>query len=70
MRAESITLTKLKQRFAPTILAAHAEHEDETVTVSRESWREVMQFLRDDPELRYNFLMDSALIVISALEWD
>ncbi len=58
MRAESITLTKLKQRFAPTILAAHAEHEDETVTVSRESWREVMQFLRDDPELRYNFLMD------------
>lgn len=58
MSQESITLGKLKQRFAPEVLAQHAEHGDDTVTVKRESWRDVMRFLRDDPELRYNFLMD------------
>jgi NADH/F420H2 dehydrogenase subunit C len=58
MSAASITLSKLQARFAPVILEQHAEHGDETVTVKRESWREVMQFLRDDPELQYEFLMD------------
>jgi NADH-quinone oxidoreductase subunit C/D len=54
----SMTLNKLQERFAPAILEHHAEHGDETVTVDRESWREVMRFLRDDPELQYEFLMD------------
>jgi NADH-quinone oxidoreductase subunit C/D len=58
MSQESITLAKLTQRFAAAIVATHAEHGDETVTINRETWREAMQFLRDDPELRYNFLMD------------
>lgn len=58
MSKESITSVRLKQRFAPVILAQHAEHGDETCTVSRESWRDVAQFLRDDPDLRYNVLMD------------
>jgi NADH-quinone oxidoreductase subunit C len=57
-QAASMTLSKLRERFAPVILAHHAEHGDETVTVHRESWRDVMRFLRDDPALRYEFLMD------------
>jgi NADH-quinone oxidoreductase subunit C/D len=57
-QAASMTLSKLRERFAPVILAHHAAHGDETVTVHRESWRDVMRFLRDDPALRYEFLMD------------
>jgi NADH-quinone oxidoreductase subunit C/D len=58
MSAESVTLTTLQQRFPQAILAQHAAHGDATVTVARAAWREVAQFLRDDPACRYNFLMD------------
>lgn len=58
MQQESITSVKLKQHFASAILAQHAEHGDDTFTVSRDSWQDIMRFLRDDPDLRYNFLMD------------
>jgi NADH-quinone oxidoreductase subunit C/D len=58
MSHASVSLSKLKQRFAPVLVTHHAEHGDDTVTVKREAWREVMQFLCDDPELRYTFLMD------------
>ena len=58
MSQESITLAKLTQRFGSAIVATHAEHGDDTITIDRETWREAMQFLRDDPDLRYNFLMD------------
>ena len=58
MHAESVVLTKLQQRFSQAILTQHAEHGDTTVTVRRESWREVAQFLRDDADCQYNFLMD------------
>ncbi len=54
----SKTLTKLQQQFPQTVLAHHADHGDDTVTVSRESWREISRFLRDDADLRYDFLMD------------
>ena len=58
MSQASISLSKLKQHFAAAVLSHHSEHGDETVTVKRDAWREVMQFLRDDAALRYNFLMD------------
>jgi NADH-quinone oxidoreductase subunit C/D len=58
MNDKSVTLTKLQQRFPQAILAQHADHGDDTATVARESWREIARFLRDDPDLRYNFLMD------------
>jgi NADH-quinone oxidoreductase subunit C/D len=58
MSGKSVTLTKLQDHFPQAIVAQHAEHGDETVTVTRVSWRQVAQFLRDDPDCRYNFLMD------------
>jgi NADH-quinone oxidoreductase subunit C/D len=58
MGSESVTLTTLQQRFPQAIVAQHAAHGDETVTVTREAWRQVAQLLRDDPACRYNFLMD------------
>ena len=40
------------------LLAQHAAHGHDTLVVKREAWREIMRFLRDDPDLRYSFLMD------------
>ena len=58
MTNASKTLTKLQQQFPQAILAHHADHGDDTATISREAWRDVAQFLRDDADLRYDFLMD------------
>ena len=52
------TSVRLQQQFASAILAQHAAHGDETLVVKRDAWRAVMRFLRDDPELRYDVLMD------------
>ena len=58
MSDASMTSVRLQQQFAPAILAQHAAHGDDTLVVQREAWREVMRFLRDDPDLRYDVLMD------------
>jgi NADH dehydrogenase I D subunit len=58
MSATSVTLAKLQQTFPQAILGHHTEHGDDTVTLARDAWRDVARFLRDDPALRYNFLMD------------
>ena len=62
MSTESRTSARLKQRFAPVILGQHTAHGEDTCTVTRASWREVMQFLRDDPDLQYNVLMDLTVV--------
>jgi NADH-quinone oxidoreductase subunit C/D len=58
MSQASITFGKLRQRFASALQDQYIMHGDETVTIRRESWRDVMRFLRDEPDLQYNFLMD------------
>jgi NADH-quinone oxidoreductase subunit C len=51
---------RLQAKFADAILGAHAFRGDETVLVRREDLRSVMAFLRDEPDLAFNFLMDVA----------
>jgi NADH-quinone oxidoreductase subunit C/D len=58
MSDESVTSVRLHQKFASAMLTQHTAHGDDTLVVKREAWRDVMRFLRDDPDLRYNFLMD------------
>ncbi len=58
MSDASVTSVRLQQQFGSAIVAQHAAHGDDTLVVKREAWREIMRFLRDDPDLRYNFLMD------------
>ncbi len=58
MTEASTTLQKLQARYAWAMREHSVVHGDETVMVERGAWREVMQFLRDDPALQYNFLMD------------
>jgi NADH-quinone oxidoreductase subunit C/D len=70
MSTESRTSARLKQRFAPVILGQHTVHGEDTCTVTRASWREVMQFLRDDPDLQYNVLMDLTVVDYLAMPRD
>ncbi len=58
MSDASVTSVRLQQQFGSAILAQHTAHGDDTLVVQRAAWREIMRFLRDDPDLRYDFLMD------------
>lgn len=51
-------LPKLKERFGQVKLLAGSFRDMVTVVVPRESIRELCQFLRDDPELRYDMLFE------------
>jgi NADH-quinone oxidoreductase subunit C len=48
----------LRARFGAKILDAHDRLGDETVIVARDDAPEVFRFLRDDPEMAFDFLMD------------
>ncbi len=54
------TLARLKERFAAQGLRAAEFRGDTTVLVPREKLHDVMQFLRDDAQCRYDFLSDVA----------
>lgn len=64
----SKTLQRLQANYAWAIREHAVTHGDETVMVERGVWREVMQFLRDDPDLQYNFLMDLTAVDTMQLE--
>jgi NADH-quinone oxidoreductase subunit C len=51
-------ITLVTNRFPGAALASHAFRGDQTVILKRESLLEVARFLKEDPALRMNFLMD------------
>jgi NADH-quinone oxidoreductase subunit C len=65
MADESLTLRKLRERFADSILETHSHVGDDTAIVRPEALVAVCRFLKEDPELDYNFLMD--LTAVDAL---
>ena len=48
----------VKDRFSDAVSATHTYRGDETVVLHRESLLEVARFLKQDPSLEMNFLMD------------
>ncbi|MET0152819.1 MAG: NADH-quinone oxidoreductase subunit C [Candidatus Binatia bacterium] len=48
----------LRARFGDGIVDAHDRSGDETVLVMREKAPELFRFLRDDPEMAFDFLID------------
>ena len=48
----------IRERFADKIVDAHDRLGDETVVVARDHALEVYRFLRDDPEMAFDFLID------------
>lgn len=55
---ESLTFKKLKERFPDSILQTHSFRGDDTALVKRVDIVAICRFLKEDPELSYNFLTD------------
>jgi NADH-quinone oxidoreductase subunit C len=55
---QSLTLRKLGERFGGDILETHSHRGDDTAVVPPEKIVEVSRFLREDPELDYDMLVD------------
>ncbi len=51
-------LDRLRERFGDAVLATHSKFGDDTAVVARERVRELLFFLRDDPELQFNLCSD------------
>ena len=58
MSTENLTAQKLRERFGEAILDVRTFRDELTVIIRREDALAVNEFLRDDPELRYNYLVD------------
>ncbi|HEY9900770.1 MAG TPA: NADH-quinone oxidoreductase subunit C [Pantanalinema sp.] len=54
----SITLSKLQEKFKKEIVAVSSWRADDCVVIRKEALVAVAAFLRDDPELDYNMLVD------------
>jgi NADH-quinone oxidoreductase subunit C len=55
---KSVVLAKLTEKFGDGIVATHSDFGDDTAVVRRERIVEICTFLRDDPELAFDFAMD------------
>ncbi len=51
-------LERVKEKFSQDIIETHAFRGDETVVLRAKALCEVAKFLKDTPELDFNFLMD------------
>ena len=58
MAEDSLTLTRLREKFAANILETHSFFGDDTAIIHAEAILPVATCLKNDPELDYNFLMD------------
>ena len=54
----NLTIDKLREIFPDEILDTHDQHGDVTVIVKPDLILEIARFLKEDPELQYNFLTD------------
>jgi NADH-quinone oxidoreductase subunit C len=54
----NVTLDKLSKQFPRSVIETHTYRGDATAIVRREDILAICKFLRDDPELAYNFMMD------------
>lgn len=55
---ESPTLKRIREHFADTVLSAHSYLGQDTVVIAESHLVQLAEFLRDDSELRFNYLMD------------
>jgi NADH-quinone oxidoreductase subunit C len=56
--AELIEITKIRENFPDAIQEVYVFRGDTRITVRRELIAEILQLLRDDPELKYNFFSE------------
>ena len=53
---------KVKEKFSDAVFAAHDFRGDEMVVVRREALLEIVRFLKEDPEMDFNILMDLSAV--------
>jgi len=53
---------KVKEKFPDAVFATHDFRGDETVVVRREALLEIVRFLKEDPEMDFNVLMDLSAV--------
>lgn len=51
-------LRAIVKKFKDEIIESHSAHGDESIVLKREAIREVCLFLKNDPKMAYNFMMD------------
>lgn len=55
-------LERVSQKFSEVILETHSFRGDNTILIQKESILKVMEFLKTDPELEFNVLMDLSAV--------
>src|SRR5690606_12339899 len=55
---ESTVLQKIRDRFSDTVIELHSRLGEDTAVISKKALLDVARFLKEDPELRFNYLMD------------
>ena len=55
---QSTSLTRLQESFPEEILGTHSRLGEDTATLKPEALARVARFLKEDPQLRFDFLMD------------
>lgn len=61
-------LRKVKEKFGDAVLETHTNFGDATVTLRKESVRSLARFLKEDPELDFNVLMDLTAVDYLSME--
>jgi NADH-quinone oxidoreductase subunit C len=54
----SITLQKIKENFENDVIEVHSHFQQDTAVLAPSALLPVATFLKEDPELQYNYLMD------------
>ena len=52
----------IQKKFGSVILSTHDFRGDETIVIKKETLASLMQFLKDDPDLNFNVLMDLSAV--------
>lgn len=55
---ESITISKVKAKFGNDVISSSSWRGDDALVIRKEALLAIAKFLREDPELDYNFLVD------------
>ena len=56
------TIEQIQKKFSGMLISTHDFRGDETIVIKRESLMDVMRFLKDNPELDFNILMDLSAV--------
>lgn len=62
MESSTAIIDKVKEKFGDMVLDHHHFRDDQTLLVKKECMVELAQFLREDPSLQFNFLMDVSAV--------